>query len=191
MTLNHAFMAEVEEKRTKAERRDISKLKELLSDKDSNYGDAKRRIDEISLELNQVKTYLSKTKIKVEKYDYSSNLVAGMINSQVREKRVTGLGYSEVEPPFNHNYSSMPRINTSIDDLIFKSDRGHEFTTGSNKPASLIVDPDLTNMNCFDDYEVCVEKLSVIGQDEEKEDRSARKSTNCSVVFNKSNSSQN
>ncbi|KAL8205682.1 hypothetical protein R6Q57_009233 [Mikania cordata] len=98
-----------------------------------------------------------------------------MINVEVREKKGKGLGYSKVEPPFDHNYSSMPRINTSVDDLILKSDRGHEFTTGSNEQVSLTIDPDLTNMNCSDD-----------SKDEDKEEISARKSTDCSVVFNKS-----
>ncbi|KAL8217913.1 hypothetical protein R6Q57_021286 [Mikania cordata] len=42
-------------------------------------------------------------------------------------------------------------------------------------------------MNCFDDSEICAEKLSSSGQVDEKEERSARKSTHCYVVLNKSN----
>ncbi|KAL8196666.1 hypothetical protein R6Q57_024631 [Mikania cordata] len=133
MSLSHAFIAEVDEKhndvtenKLEAERHGISKLKELLSDKESNYWDAQRRIDEITLELNQVKTGLSKTNIRAEKYDYTSNLVANIINVEVRGRKGKGLGYSEVEPPFNNNYFSMPRINTSVYDLILKSNRGHE-----------------------------------------------------------------
>ncbi|KAL8226622.1 hypothetical protein R6Q57_016454, partial [Mikania cordata] len=101
-----------------AKRLDISKLKELLNEKESHYRAAKSKIDELTLELNQIKTKLSKTKITIEKYDYSSNVVASMINAQYRGKRTNGIGYSEFEPPFNHNYSSMPRLNKYVDDLV-------------------------------------------------------------------------
>ncbi|KAL8228422.1 hypothetical protein R6Q57_016006, partial [Mikania cordata] len=55
--------------------------------------------------------------------------------NEVRGRKSTGLGYSEVEPPFNNNYSSMPKINTYVDDLLLKSHRGHEFTTEQTKNA--------------------------------------------------------
>ncbi|KAL8202051.1 hypothetical protein R6Q57_011198 [Mikania cordata] len=61
-----------------------------------------------------------------------------MVSIQYREKRGNGLGYQECEPPFNHNYSSMPRIDTSVDDLALQSDHAFEFPTES---VSLIVDP--------------------------------------------------
>ncbi|KAL8214193.1 hypothetical protein R6Q57_003642 [Mikania cordata] len=67
---------------------------------------------------------------------------------------------SDVEPPFNHNHSSMPRINKSVDDLLSKLDLGHEFSTGSSKPVSLTIDHELKDMNCSDDSEICAEKLS-------------------------------
>ncbi|KAD3640176.1 hypothetical protein E3N88_29399 [Mikania micrantha] len=152
---------EIFKKKLDAERRDISMLKELLSDKESNYRDAKRQIAKITLELEQVKTGLSKTKIRVEKYDYSSNLVAKMIDVEIRGREPMGLGYSEVKPPFNHNYSIMPKINKSVDDLLLKSDRMCEFTIGSDKPVSLTVDPILSDLNRSNDSEVCVEDLSV------------------------------
>ncbi|KAL8224053.1 hypothetical protein R6Q57_019528 [Mikania cordata] len=177
---------EIFKKKLDAERRDISKLKELLSDKESSYWDAKRQIEEITLELNQVKTKLSKTKIRAKKYDYSSNLGAKMINVEIRGREATRLGYSEVKPPFNHNYSIMPKINTSVDDLLLKSDRRHEFTTGSNKPVSLTVDPILSDLNHSDDSEVCAEGLIVSGQSEEMENETAGRSTDCSVSSNKS-----
>ncbi|KAL8202047.1 hypothetical protein R6Q57_011194 [Mikania cordata] len=48
-----------------------------------------------------------------------------------------GLGYKECEPPFNHNYSTIPRINTYVDDLVLQSDHAFEFPTES---VSLTVD---------------------------------------------------
>ncbi|KAL8211270.1 hypothetical protein R6Q57_005707 [Mikania cordata] len=85
-------------------------------------------------------------------------------SNEVREKRGKGLGYKECEPPFNHNYSSMPRINTSVDDLVLQSDRAFELPT---EPVSLIVDP----MFVSDDSEICADSLSDAGlrdKDEEK-----------------------
>ncbi|KAL8231997.1 hypothetical protein R6Q57_001775 [Mikania cordata] len=158
MTLSHAFMAEVDEKHTEyrshnedlinevtklkyfnseflknealfkkkldVERRDISQLKELLSDKESNYRDARRRIDELSAKKEKI-----------------------------------GLGFTAVTPPFNHNYSIMPNINISVDDMLMKSDRRCDFTTDS---------------------------LNDTGPTEKNEERSDGKSTECSSSFRKS-----
>ncbi|KAL8208971.1 hypothetical protein R6Q57_008383 [Mikania cordata] len=135
MTLSHAFMAEVDEKRSE----------------ESNYRDAKRKIDEITLKLNQVKTELSKTKVRVEKYDYSSNMVANIIVVQYRGKRVNGIGYN----------------------------LGHEFSV---ELVSLMIDPNLKNMNYSDDSKICAEKLSTSGQADEKEKISARNSTDSPTV---------
>ncbi|KAL8224140.1 hypothetical protein R6Q57_019615, partial [Mikania cordata] len=153
-----------------ADRLDISKLKQLLSDKESHYRAVKSRIDEITLELNQVKTELTKTK------DDECSL----------SKRINGLGYSEAEHPFNHNYSSMPTFNKFFDDSISKLDFGHEFLIDSNKLVSLTIDPNLKDMNCFDDSEICAENLSTSNQVDEQLERRARKRTNYPVVLNNS-----
>ncbi|KAL8218016.1 hypothetical protein R6Q57_021389 [Mikania cordata] len=120
---NSLTMVELFKRKVDAERRDISQLKELLSDKESNYRDARRRIYELSSELEQDNTQLSKTKIKADKYEYASTLVANMIDFQSWRKEKIGLGFTEVKPPFNHNYSSMPNINTYVDDLLLKTHR--------------------------------------------------------------------
>ncbi|KAL8202160.1 hypothetical protein R6Q57_011307 [Mikania cordata] len=41
----------------------------------------------------------------------------------------------------------MPNINTSVDDLLLKSDRRFDFTTGSNKPVPLTTDPVVADLN--------------------------------------------
>ncbi|KAL8208943.1 hypothetical protein R6Q57_008355 [Mikania cordata] len=102
------------------------------------------------------------------------------------EERQRGLGYSEIEPPFNHNYSNMPKINTSVDDLLLKSGRRHELNTSSRKLGSLIVNPILSDLNHSDDSEVCAEGLSVCRQSEEKEEISVGRNIDCSVSSNKS-----
>ncbi|KAD6796331.1 hypothetical protein E3N88_07227 [Mikania micrantha] len=170
MTLSHAFMAEVDDKRNEVienlcsisciekvfkyrSHNEALIKEELLSDKESNYRDAKCRIEEITLELDQVKTWLSKPKIRAEKYDYSDNLVASMLRSGEGSQR----------------------------GLVI-----HEFTTGSNKPVSLTVDPILSDLKHSDDSKVYVEGLSVSGQSEKKEERSAGRSTYCLVSSNNS-----
>ncbi|KAL8204448.1 hypothetical protein R6Q57_010071 [Mikania cordata] len=156
---------EIFKKKLDSEKRDISKLKEPLSDKESTYRDAKHRIADIASELDQVKTELSTSKIREENYEYSSNLVAKMIDVEIKGREPTRLGYSEVKPPFNHNYSIMPKINKSIDDLLLKSDRRSYFSY----------------LNRSNDSEVCEEDLSVSGRSEEEEERSVGRSTYCSV----------
>ncbi|KAL8215963.1 hypothetical protein R6Q57_022800 [Mikania cordata] len=86
-----------------------------------------------------------------------------MIDVQCRRKVKIGIGFTEVKPPFNHNYSIMPNINTYFDDLLLKSDRRCDFTTGSRKPVPLTVDPVETSLNISDDSEVCADFLNDTG----------------------------
>ncbi|KAL8209149.1 hypothetical protein R6Q57_008561 [Mikania cordata] len=123
---------------------------------------------------------------QVDKYDYSSNVVARLVDFENRGRETIGLGYTKVKPPFNHNYSIMPKINKSVDDLLLKSDRKFELTTGSNKPVSLTTDPVLTNLDGSDNPEVCVEILCVTVRSKEKEEKSACRSTHCSISSSKS-----
>ncbi|KAL8224208.1 hypothetical protein R6Q57_019683 [Mikania cordata] len=109
--LNSEFLKNEElfKRKLDSERRDISRLKELLSDKESDYRDARRR------EKGQNWAY--------------------------------------------HNYSIMPNINTSVDDLLLKSDRSSEF---------------------------CAESVRVSGSREKKEERSASRSIDGSTSQSKS-----
>ncbi|KAL8228375.1 hypothetical protein R6Q57_015959 [Mikania cordata] len=74
-----------------------------------------------------------------------------------------GLGLTKVKPPFNHNYSIMPNINTSVHDLLLKSDRRFDFTVGSNKPMHLTADPVVTYLDDSNSSKVCAESVSVSG----------------------------
>ncbi|KAL8214152.1 hypothetical protein R6Q57_003601 [Mikania cordata] len=87
-----------------------------------------------------------------------------MIDIQWRKKSKIGIGFTEVKPPFNHNYSIMPNINTSVDDMLLKSNRRFDFTTGSSKPIPLTTDPIETSPNISDVSEVCAESLNETGQ---------------------------
>ncbi|KAL8229308.1 hypothetical protein R6Q57_014208 [Mikania cordata] len=54
----------------------------------------------------------------------------------------------------------MPNINTSVDDLLLKSDRRCDFTNGSSKQVPLTADPIETGPNISDDSEVCADSLN-------------------------------
>ncbi|KAL8211335.1 hypothetical protein R6Q57_005772 [Mikania cordata] len=69
----------------------------------------------------------------------------------------------------------MPRVNTSYDELVSKSDLAHEFPI---VPVQLTV---AVLSNISDDSEICAEKLSVTGSEEKEEERSAGRSTNRST----------
>ncbi|KAL8223272.1 hypothetical protein R6Q57_020671 [Mikania cordata] len=84
------------------------------------------------------------------------------------------LGYKECDTPFNHNYSRLPRIHTTIIDLVLQSDHAFEFPT---KPVSLTVDP----MFVSDDFELCADSLR-----ENEEERNAGRSTEYSTSSSKS-----
>ncbi|KAL8226054.1 hypothetical protein R6Q57_018611 [Mikania cordata] len=93
------------------------------------------------------------------------------------KKEKIGLDFTALTPPFNHNYSIMPNINTFVDDLPIKSDRRCDFTTSSNIPIPLTTDPVETDPNISDDSEVCGDSLNDTGLRGKNEERSARKST--------------
>ncbi|KAL8224194.1 hypothetical protein R6Q57_019669 [Mikania cordata] len=106
-----------------------------------------------------------------------------MIDVQCRRKSKIGIGFTEVKPPFNHNYSIMPNINTFVDHLLLKSNRRCDFNTGSDKPVSLTIDPIETGPNISDDSEMCADSLNKTGVRGKIEERSARRSTDCSISF--------
>ncbi|KAL8226053.1 hypothetical protein R6Q57_018610 [Mikania cordata] len=136
----------------------------------------KKKLDKFML-LEHLKTQLSKTKIHADKYEYASTSVPSMVDFQCRKKEKIGLDFTAVTPPFNHNYSIMPNINTFVDDLLIKSDRRCDFTTGSNIPIPLTTDPVETDPNISDDSEVYGDSLNDTGLRGKNEERSAGKST--------------
>ncbi|KAL8226791.1 hypothetical protein R6Q57_016623 [Mikania cordata] len=77
----------------------------------------------------------------------------------------------------------MPNISTSVDDFLLKSDQRFDFTIGSEKPVSLRTDPIETGPDISDDSEVCADSINKTGVRGKIEERSARRSTNCSTSF--------
>ncbi|KAL8226753.1 hypothetical protein R6Q57_016585 [Mikania cordata] len=105
-----------------------------------------------------------------------------MIGVQCRRKVKIGIGFTEVKPPFNHNYSIMPNINTSVDDLLLKSYRRRDCITGSSKPVPLTADPVETSPNIPDDSQVCADSLNDTGLRRKNEERSAGRSTESNMT---------
>ncbi|KAL8209574.1 hypothetical protein R6Q57_006306 [Mikania cordata] len=60
--------------------------------------------------------------VRVNKYEYASNVVAKLVDVEKMGNETIRLGFIELKPPFYHNYSIMPKINKSVDDLLLKSD---------------------------------------------------------------------
>ncbi|KAL8213960.1 hypothetical protein R6Q57_003409 [Mikania cordata] len=77
----------------------------------------------------------------------------------------------------------MPKINTSVDDLLLKFDRRFDFSTGFDKPVSLTADPIETSPNISDDSKMCADSLIKKGLIGKTEERSARRSTDCSTSY--------
>ncbi|KAL8228442.1 hypothetical protein R6Q57_016026 [Mikania cordata] len=102
-----------------------------------------------------------------------------LVHVSILEK--IGLGFTKVKPPFNRNYSIVPNINTSVDELLLKSHRRCDFTIGSCKPVSLTADSVETDINISDDFEVCADSLNDTGLMGENEEISAGRSTECST----------
>ncbi|KAI3815497.1 hypothetical protein L1987_15166 [Smallanthus sonchifolius] len=86
---------------------DFSKLEMDFSNRECLYRDALKRIDDLSLKLNDAVTQLANTKLTIEKIEHSRSVVYDMIDSQVRKKGNPGIGYHAVEHPFNGNFTSM------------------------------------------------------------------------------------
>ncbi|KAL8231514.1 hypothetical protein R6Q57_001292 [Mikania cordata] len=77
----------------------------------------------------------------------------------------------------------MPNINTSVDDLLLKSDQRFDFTTCFSKPVPLTTDPVEIGHNISDDSEECADSLNDTGLRGKNEERSDGRSIKCSTSF--------
>lgn len=90
-----------------AQKKDISKLKQELSERACEYMDAKAKIVVLTTELETLKTRFENADFNFKKFDVSSTVVENMIANHTKwqDKKRDGLGYGDVPPPYNHNYS--------------------------------------------------------------------------------------
>ena len=67
-------------------------------------------------EVESLKGKFETAKLNVRKYDFSSEVVANMIDHciQFKHNQSKGLGYDNVPPPFNHTYQIQPLTKEEI-----------------------------------------------------------------------------
>ena len=90
--------------------KDFRRLQEDYSNKFENYDYVVKQNAELVDEIESLKGKFETAKLDVRKYDFSSEVVANMIDHsmQFKKNQSKGLGYNHVPPPFNHSYVSKP-----------------------------------------------------------------------------------
>ena len=83
-----------------------------MSDQKCRYLHFKRLSDTLTTELISLKSKFENAEFNFRKFDCSSDQVEKKLACQLRFKekdmRNKGLGFAEIPPPFNQNYSSIP-----------------------------------------------------------------------------------
>src|ERR1044071_707791 len=92
----------------------------------------KKVIDELSAELDSLKSKFENADFHFRKFDCSSERVEKMISSKLkfRENKGAGIGFVEIAPPYNHNYTRLP-----LSDEEIENEKNMEYGKG------LVVEP--------------------------------------------------
>ncbi|KAI3813703.1 hypothetical protein L1987_18434 [Smallanthus sonchifolius] len=133
--------------KTEACKNDFSKLEMDFSNKECLYRDVLKRIDDLSLKLNDAVTQLANTKLKIEKIDHCRSIVYDMLDSQVRKKGNPGSGYYAVEHPFNGNFTSMPSLQHEDVEMEYGVGRKPDQHSSSIQSTQVIVGPTVQHVN--------------------------------------------
>ena len=90
-----------------AQTKDYHRIQEEYSVKCCHYKDAKNKIEKLTAELDALKAKFQGANFNFKKIDVSSEKVETMIENHIKFKDQTteGLGYNNVPPPFNENYT--------------------------------------------------------------------------------------
>ncbi|KAI3805508.1 hypothetical protein L1987_27945 [Smallanthus sonchifolius] len=175
-----------------ASKNDFSKHEMDFSNKECLYRDALKRIDDLSLKLNNAVTQLANIKLTIEKIEHSRSVVYDMIVSQVRKKGNPGIGYHAVEHPFNGNFTLMPSIQHEDVEMEYGVGCKPDQPSSSKQSMSMIASPVLECVNVTNQSKSCavtglVEGIvEECGSDEEEdgcifESKSASFKKNCLV----------
>ncbi|KAD6796426.1 hypothetical protein E3N88_07322 [Mikania micrantha] len=78
--------------------------------------------DENFSKLTKTLSDLSTATLKLESFETSSKHLTNLLNSQLQGKSKAGLGFHEVPPPYNENYTPMPESMTSPKVVFQNSD---------------------------------------------------------------------
>ncbi|KAI3725433.1 hypothetical protein L1987_65221 [Smallanthus sonchifolius] len=134
---------------------DFSKLEMDFSNKECLYCDALKRIDDISLKLNDAVTQLGNTKLTIEKIDHSRSVVNDMIDSQVRKLGNPGLGYHAVEHPFNGNFTPMPSVQHEDAEMEYGVGRKPVQSFSSTQSTPVTSGPSVQHVNVSNPSKSC------------------------------------
>ena len=66
------------------------------------------KYDEMFAKLTQSESDLAAALLRITDFELSSKIMKVIVKSQIHGKLKHGLGYSEVPPPYNSNYTIMP-----------------------------------------------------------------------------------
>ncbi|MFS7904829.1 hypothetical protein Hanom_Chr01g00040641 [Helianthus anomalus] len=94
----------------KPQRKDISKLKDDLSVKTGQYLEVKEKVCILTKELEDIREKINFNEINIKKYESSSKLVNDLCDLLLayKRKKGCGLGFNQVPPPYNDNYTYLP-----------------------------------------------------------------------------------
>ena len=83
------------------------------------------KYNEMFAKLTQFESDLAVASLRITDFELSSNFMKGIVKSQIHGKLKHVLGYSEVPPPYNSNYSIMPdsltSASTTTDMVVYES----------------------------------------------------------------------
>ncbi|KAI3807126.1 hypothetical protein L1987_23050 [Smallanthus sonchifolius] len=130
-----------------ASKNDFSKLEMDFSNKECLYRDALKRIDDLSLKLNDAVTQLANAKLIIEKIDHSRSIFYNMLDSQVIKKGNPGIGYHAIEHPFNGNFTSMPSVQHEDVEMEYGVGRKPDQPSSSSQSTPMIVRPSVKHVN--------------------------------------------
>ena len=87
---------------------DFHRIQHEFSEKSGHLKDVKAKIGFLTAELEALKEKYNDADFNFKKFDVSSEVVETMIEKQLKFKnqKTKGLGYGQVPPPFNDNYTS-------------------------------------------------------------------------------------
>ncbi|MFS7932533.1 putative transcription factor interactor and regulator CCHC(Zn) family [Helianthus anomalus] len=93
-----------------AQRKDIIKLKDDVSVKTTHFLEAQEKVCILTKELEDIRERYQINELNIKKFDSSSKLVKNLCDQQLayKKKKGCGLGFNQVPPPYNDNYTYLP-----------------------------------------------------------------------------------
>ncbi|MFS7974348.1 putative transcription factor interactor and regulator CCHC(Zn) family [Helianthus anomalus] len=93
-----------------AQRKDIVQLKDDVSVATAQLIIVKEKLCEVTKELENVRDKYQINQFNIKKFDSSSKLVKNLCDQQLayKENKGRGLGFNQVPPPYNDNYTYLP-----------------------------------------------------------------------------------